>query len=370
MSTVISQFNVNSLHGYRTIKVPIKDNKIVLVGENGTGKSTVANLFYYFITCQWAKIAEFQDISIIINDKEITVNKEQIDFYIGSKNLFELQLKVPRSLLVRLEREKHILEQDPLELLDEKETIKLIASSTKVPIRLVEEFIKTKLKEDSPQLELLKKTESELKKLVNFQVVYLPTYRRIEQDLKSILPELELEIRNFRERGYARRKSSNYIEIIEFGMEDVEATINRKLEKLKDSFITELNNLTGTYLRDVIRETYQDVEVEKLQGLDSSTIDSIFGRIDEKILPKQDQQSLRDFIIKIQKEKNIENIENERKVIAYFILKLIDLQQTQKSQEQDVRDFIRICNKYLVGKEIFYDSTNFQIPIICKQKMK
>ena len=46
MSGTLSQFRIEGLHGRRTLDVRITDNVLGLVGENGTGKSTVANIIY------------------------------------------------------------------------------------------------------------------------------------------------------------------------------------------------------------------------------------------------------------------------------------------------------------------------------------
>jgi recombinational DNA repair ATPase RecF len=47
MSGRLTQFRIEALHNTRTIDIQIEDNKLVLVGENGTGKSTVANFIYF-----------------------------------------------------------------------------------------------------------------------------------------------------------------------------------------------------------------------------------------------------------------------------------------------------------------------------------
>ncbi|AFZ33594.1 AAA ATPase (plasmid) [Gloeocapsa sp. PCC 7428] len=362
MVASISEFQIHLLHGYRTIRLTINDNKIVLVGENGTGKSTVANIIYYFLTCQWNKIAEydFKEISATINNQKINVTKQQVDSFTEQKNQVYTFRRFPRSVRQRLEF--LIAGQDATQLLDNKDRIKSIAAEYDFPSRVIEEYFLAKSRQDSPSDEHLKESENNIKKLINYQVLYLPTYRRIEQDLKTIFPELDLEVTSLYEKGYyTRRKQQSYVELIEFGMEDVEATISNKMEELKDNLRNSLNNLTGTYLRDVIRETYQTVDINQLKELDESTIDYIFGRIDEKVLPKQSQKSLRDFIFDIKSKKNIKS--DRKKVIAHFLLKLIDLQHSQNSKEQDVRNFVEVCNEYLVGKKIVYDYTNFQIVI-------
>ncbi len=65
-------------------------------------------------------------------------------------------------------------------------------------------------------------------------------------------------------------------------MEDVEQTINEKMDNLNDSIRNRLENLTGTYLSDVISKVYKQVNVEELKDLDNETVESIFSRIDEK----------------------------------------------------------------------------------------
>ena len=61
MPTALTHFQIEGLHGRdRTIEIPIRDNRLVLVGENGTGKSTVANLLYYLLTQQWRRIMDYR----------------------------------------------------------------------------------------------------------------------------------------------------------------------------------------------------------------------------------------------------------------------------------------------------------------------
>src|SRR5581483_11043821 len=103
---------------------------------------------------------------------------------------------------------------------------------------------------------LKKPLAEELKRLESWsfgQFLYLPTYRRIEQDLKSIFRGIEIEekVREFRER-FAKRDRSSFIELVEFGMEDVERTIQVRMSQIKESVRTGLSALTGTYLREVI----------------------------------------------------------------------------------------------------------------------
>lgn len=192
------------------------------------------------------------------------------------------------------------------------------------------------------------------------QFLYLPTYRRIEQDLKSIFRGVEIEdkVREFRER-IKKRERLTFIELVEFGMEDVERTIAERMAKIKESVRTGLNNLTGTYLREVLRgldDPATDAAV--LQTIDPKVFESIFARIDEVTLPSSDKELLKARIANIAPGYTIGPND---KVIAHFLSKLVALYRQQQASEMDVREFARLCNAYLTGKQLIYDDVNYDI---------
>ncbi|HYT46136.1 MAG TPA: AAA family ATPase, partial [Methylomirabilota bacterium] len=205
------------------------------------------------------------------------------------------------------------------------------------------------------------KTTQTIKSLITDQVLYLQTYRRIEQDLASIFHgSLSSELRSSIERWTRRAESTSYIELVEFGMQDVEKTIQKKMSELKDSLRDDLNNLTGTYLRDVIQGAYRSAEPSKISELDEVTMDAIFSRIDKEILPVQQQKRLRDIVAKIKRDNSVPEGD---KVVVHFLTRLIELYKAQQDNERDVREFVRVCNIYLTGKEIVYDNLKFDISV-------
>lgn len=52
------EISIKGLFGESDVHFPISDNRLILVGYNGIGKSTILNIFYYFISQQWSKLAE------------------------------------------------------------------------------------------------------------------------------------------------------------------------------------------------------------------------------------------------------------------------------------------------------------------------
>src|SRR6218665_1849858 len=78
--TKISNFTIKGLHDKKDVHIAFKDNTLILVGENGTGKTTCLQLFYYLITGQWQSLARyrFRELSITINGREHKLTKKQV----------------------------------------------------------------------------------------------------------------------------------------------------------------------------------------------------------------------------------------------------------------------------------------------------
>jgi recombinational DNA repair ATPase RecF len=53
MPLAITNFTITGLHNARDYSINIDDNKIVMVGYNGLGKTTVVNMLYLLLSRQW-----------------------------------------------------------------------------------------------------------------------------------------------------------------------------------------------------------------------------------------------------------------------------------------------------------------------------
>jgi predicted ATPase len=94
--------------------------------------------------------------------------------------------------------------------------------------------------------------------------------------------------------------------------------------------------------------------------MENADFQSMFARIEEAILPAQDKKLLQEKIAEIVNA-SAYTIKPEDRVIGHFLSKLIVLYKEQQQNESDVRDFVRICNVYLTGKEFVYDDVKYEI---------
>jgi hypothetical protein len=243
--------------------------------------------------------------------------------------------------------------------LGEEQLIERLSGELRMPPVALRGFLDDYMKETKGRPTHIQTIEKHLSTLDLGQFLYLPTYRRIEQDLRSIFrgADIEGELRKFRER-FGRRIGSPYIELVEFGMEDVEQTILGRMTHIKESVRKGLDNLTGTYLRDVIRGVHTKVDVAQMESIDAKALDAVFARIDETTLPAADKSHLKTKVAAISAS---HTIDEQDKVIAHFLLKLIELYTEQQEDEANVRDFVSLCNRYLTGKQLVYDNVKYTI---------
>jgi recombinational DNA repair ATPase RecF len=77
--TTITRFEIKKLHGYKNIDLRLDDNTVILVGENGAGKTTILHLFYYLLSGQWSSIARFQfeEIAMTIGNKRHAIKHSE-----------------------------------------------------------------------------------------------------------------------------------------------------------------------------------------------------------------------------------------------------------------------------------------------------
>jgi ABC-type cobalamin/Fe3+-siderophores transport system ATPase subunit len=340
--------------------VRIQDNKLVLVGENGTGKSTFANLTYYFLTRQWVRLAayRFAAVEAVIGDQELTVRPDDLKEHFAARQHLESLGRMSRHVPSRAAHQliAQFMESSPHELA-EPDFVERLSEEMRLPPRIARDLIEDYLRETKGKPTHVQEMERTIAALVTGQFLYLPTYRRIEQDLRSIFRgvEIETELRRFRER-LSRRKGAPYVELVEFGMEDVEQTMASRMTQVKESVRNGLDSLTGTYLRDVIRGVHTAVDVQRVRGIDPATLDAVFARIDEATLPAEDKTRLKDKVATISEAPAIKD---EDKVIAHFLSKLIQFHTEQQANERHVREFVTLCNRYLTGKQVVYDNTKY-----------
>lgn len=359
----ISRFEIKNLHGSKNIDLKLVDNTLILVGENGAGKSTVLQLFYYLLSGQWSSMAkyQFESVSMTIQKKKYTLQ------YADIKKSFR---NIDRHMLTRLppsarHRIMDLLEQTEGRLVTPE--LERICERYGIPVHYLLRELDLFEPSSGKKSEPFRQALDGIRKSLNAQLLYLPTYRRIEQELSLIFKGLdERELRNREKLLSDQKKENTFVELIEFGMKDVDDAINETRKEL-DSFAREsLNNLTFGYLGDIVEHKYTSVDLKKIKSATAETVENILNRIQEPILSSANKQHLRQIIggVKNDGEQN-----EHAQVICHYFTKLMAFHEELEAREAKIVNFCRVCNDYMVSKEFRYDTSNFKFTIRPKGEM-
>ena len=361
----IKAINIKGLFGDRDYKITLKNNRLILVAENGSGKTTIVNIIYYFLSGQWPKLIkyDFTSIEVDVGTEKLKLNKSEID--LSSSARFKRILKrYPPKVQETFSRVLRTFDATDLNV--SRLNMQYLMERYDLPRSLVYELVTAAEKEQFTLFEsALSDKRRIMSEIMDAQILYLPTYRRIEQDLRTILPDLDDELSKYRNRrshkSRRRLDESTYIELVEFGMEDVELKINYRLKEIETEFNDDLKNgLTGTYLKDILNESYKQINFENLKIFDQTSLNSILSRIKSTVLSDQEKERLSLFVSEMNSTK-FEKAEN--KIVAYFIYRLSEIYDSLQKKEIDILKFVKVCNSYSRNKIYHYDNINFTIDI-------
>ncbi|NTV25453.1 MAG: AAA family ATPase [Chlorobiaceae bacterium] len=356
----ISRFEIKKLHGFKNIDLRFKDNTLILVGENGAGKTTVLHLLYYLLSGQWSAIAkwQFESLSLTIDQKKHILRYSEIEESFQSidrRFLGKLPISIRHRVISLIEQTEGRLPVPELEML---------CNQYDIPIHYLLNEISLFDQPKKRRRNSLAETMEAIQGSLNAQLLYLPTYRRIEQELNLIFKGIdERELMKRRSMLASRRNADSYVELVEFGMTDVDSAIKETRDELDKFARANLNNLTFSYLGDVVEEKYQSVDLQPIRKADPKTIDNILNRIQEPVLSLENKQHLRRLIQTV-KDGETNNVHSQ--VICHYFTKLMTFHQDLEMKEAKIVNFCIACNSYMVDKEFQYDTSNFNFRIIQK----
>ena len=76
----IKSFKINKLHDSLNFELKFENNTLILLGENGSCKTTIIKMLYYTLSLQWGKLSQynFESVEISIDSDTFQINKDDI----------------------------------------------------------------------------------------------------------------------------------------------------------------------------------------------------------------------------------------------------------------------------------------------------
>jgi predicted ATP-dependent endonuclease of OLD family len=329
---IIKSFSIKGLFGTTDVNIPFDENVKILIGENGMGKTQVLNILNYTLNQRFEKLAEYNFESVFLefeSGKKVKINRQNIRYSDTVINKIIERIGVQKFLNMKKKKNDINISY-----------IQHLSDSLSLPIESILKALQGGEIEDTS--ELLSSTLNQYKvilteQLSNFQILYFPTYRKIEQDLQNL--------------GYDEDDER----LINFGMTDVENRFN-KLTKQIQSLSTEgLANISGEILSQLAEEGIPKIDKTMLNNIDKKDIDIIFARAGNKISTEQKER--------IKTIVKTGNIQAKDEFLLYFLQKLIHIYDKQREIDNSIKDFRDVCNKYLYNKTLIYDESKIEIYI-------
>lgn len=344
-SNKIRRFSIYGLFGTSDVHIKFDENIKILIGENGLGKTQVLNLFYYTLTKDFFRLNEynFDRLDLVFsNGKSIEISKKSVTELVEETFKHPLIKDVIEDIgfaQFEMLRNKFAHNKGNWGKIEEQFILSNSKLRHKYPIhrifRVFEELEMGKSKATSQVLDKCKKEiTNEIK---GIDIMYFPTFRRVEEDLHNL--------------GYGEEDLNLNQEntLIQFGMDDVQKRFN-KIENTIDKLLKEgLAQFTKDILSVVIDDPTPTESI--LDKITENDIEIILSRVGN-LLPDAQKQAVKDIVLKRQLKNPLS---------AYLLQKLADIYEKQKELDNSVKVFRDVCNKYLINKQVFYDESGINI---------
>lgn len=363
--TLIGRFSIKGLFGKKDVNLVFKNKAQIYIGENGLGKTTVLNALYFLLSCDFKNLVEiiFSRIDITIGRKKYSFSKEELKSYLhfqkdksrrggfyqslnqalDDKDVKKLQsiIRSGDSEMARMQNIQKFLKNKDFNITAPSdyvlETIALLVVN-RVEINQIEQF---------------KQFMSEQ----NLRILYFPTYRRIEKDVRTMLKER----RNRNRLYYSSRESdleSSFIEelslAVHSGMSDIKKRRDTVLRRISDISRRELDALSVNLLKKQIAGVSEKIvlkkeDIKKIETIIQKNQVGLTFTEQEEVLHKINTKAIYD---------------EENKFLLYLLTRLIDIYNSYEEYDRGIKSFVEVCNSYLVDKKFTYDEAELSLDLV------
>lgn len=364
-SSQLKSFAINGLFGFKDVEIPFDKEAVILIAENGSGKTTILNTLYYSISCKFDKLSTVEFESVVLDfTSGVSVQIEKSDLNsLYNRDFFELasllRPYLPRREIDMLLREfrkfssTKLARKNFLELMDRYGAHIPSKHFNNLMEELSLRFNKAE-KEIDPNSKI-NKIRATIQENLNESVLYFPTYRRIEEDLKN----LGYEDDKFERLSRGEEEGK----LIQFGMNDVIDRLDEIKTTIKNSALNLFSKLTG----EILTQFVEGIEItqEMRESIQPDTLNIVLSRVGENNISRSDRNKIEKLV-----SSGEINSDEQYSQLVYFLSKLVGLYEQQKEKDDSINQFATICNEYLNKKRIVYDEANVDISIIQTRNKK
>ncbi|UDC30798.1 hypothetical protein SB00094_02701 [Klebsiella variicola subsp. tropica] len=381
----IESFRMTGVHGYKDITMVMKGKTTIFVSENGAGKTTILNAIRLLLEQDYPSLMRinFQSIFIklkgkneieIRNEREIHLPVNDVKSFLSERFSIDSSFWLNRNIH---QYTKLLIDSKRYEYRDNIITHE-IYSKSKYP----EDFINHYLIElkDTISSKVAQNENARLKKSILFnesykeisevlkelEIIFLPTYRRVEKNFDSPVKEE----RDFNpRRGFRRRGIKLHHDGISYGLKDVEEALKELTLDIERTSNLGYRSLSAKMLEDLI--TYENNhKIAKLQNnlplLED--LERFLNRVEDSgsnVRARRESSKKKVELINSLKTLYSEDKIKDITYLKYFLSQLNVVIQETKEQEYKIERFVQVCNKYLTSsgdsKSLQFDPKSLEV---------
>lgn len=368
-NTIIESIKIFNLFKNKDIIIDFSDKCTILIGENGIGKTTILLILNYIFKGQIEKLFTFQfnriEVKLSNDEKIFSFDRAQVGHYVSALNNVHLDFDLPnfiqaeKIIFSKWNHDDKLSKEEFLEIVRENiELNKLIEIPNVNPVPLLFEYIN----ENSTILQLRKVISC-----LDLEIIYLPTYRRIEADLFKVMEtSLEHEHKSSYKNDF-RRDSSVPHEIIfeylkenksmKFGMSDIKNKVDNLLSTIYSKSLKGYSKVANQIIKHLIWEPNRSI----IHNFNNDEISIILARSGEYLNEKDKNR-----IIELVESKEIYQNQN----LMFVIESLREIYRNQKKEDSALSSFATECNRFLIDKLFIYDKTQVKLNLYFKHDKK
>ena len=354
--SLIERFGIEGLYGYRSISLASEYAATILIAKNGTGKTTLLGALDAFLRLQLSRLRnlEFTEIRCKFrgeNEELILSHNDVVEFLQvpteGDLIKLASRANIEPALLFNFLVDEWTKDEAPFSIRTENRIFSAIVAASNYNHRETVsalERARVSLFERHPNIAKIHSVLGRV--LSDVDIVYLPTYRRIELALRG----------DPSDSSYRRRRpkfdiasGSLFTGEIQFGLSD----IAERLAELNQRIILESNSGYRKISANIINELIDgSFEREITSGADVPSSDELklfFKRLEKG---RRDGPYMPVLVPDLERIYSGEGVsEYSSRFLTYFLAKLATVIRSTKDVELPVDGFIDSCNKYLMSVE-------------------
>ena len=351
----IKRFAISGLFGYKNFDINFDDSIKILIGENGYGKTTLLNSLSFLLRGEYKNLSriKFDQIQIEFDDlhkydftyADLKSYSQYLDKQKDNEDglISYISNRIEPSLLSQLIKMVSSDKDDFFNSIKQNDALNGLPSSYVYQAVLELSERTTKYKVFTDLATYINSTGN--------KILYYPTYRRVEVDLKNILNDNYSESRHTSRMQQEQNALLSVNSIIKFGMNDVESRRKKICEEISKSSISGFAAVSGGMISKLLDNDFSNNEIHPF---DINEIKIVLSRVGENMSQKD-----KDTILSQIKEDPSLNQQNP--YLRYFLDQLLTVYKKQERYDTAIKQFVNTCNAYLSEKEFTYDESTVSL---------